>query len=218
MNYEQSKISQLNCCRLGFLVIFIGLAMFEYSTFAVAQETSIVMKEIQGPRTAIKANQFKYGDIVHESENLKVTAFGRHPLADDEGRCPIGTVPYLSTEWGEVVTKKKFIASGYGAPPVRNLSPPQKRLLALRAAKLDAMRTLAERISGVHIWGGATVSDLVLESDKIYVRLDAFLQGAHVLSVQRMTDGTYEAVMQVNLNKTALTRLNINRCLPKERV
>lgn len=146
------------------------------------------------------------------------TAFNDNMIADRNGNCPAGTVPYLSTEKGRNITNKTIIASGYGAPPARLLSPMQKRLLALRAAKLDAIRTLAERISGIHIWGGATISDLALKSDRIHVQLDSFIRGARMISMSYMNDGSYEAVMEVNFNQNVLKRLNINRCLPADQV
>jgi len=139
-------------------------------------------------------------------------------IAGRDGECPAGTVPYLSTERGRNITNKTIIASGYGAPPSRQLSPMQKRLLALRAAKLDAIRTLAERVSGIHIWGGATLSDLVVKSDRVHVQLDSFIRGARMISMNHMNDGSYEAVMEVNFNSNVLQRLNMNRCLPADQV
>ena len=146
------------------------------------------------------------------------TNFNESSIADRSGNCPAGTVPYLSTEKGRNITNRTIIASGYGAPPSRLLSPMQKRLLALRAAKLDAIRTLAERISGIHIWGGATISDLALKSDRVHVQLDSFIRGARMISMNHMNDGSYEAVMEVNFNQNVLKRLNMNRCLPAGQV
>ncbi|MDH5259334.1 MAG: LPP20 family lipoprotein, partial [Gammaproteobacteria bacterium] len=133
---------------------------------------------------------------------------------DKDGDCPAGTVPFLATESGQNITNKTIVASGYGAPPARLLSDGQKRLLALRAAKLDAIRTLAERVSGMHIWGGATISDMALRSDRVHVQLDTFIRGARMIAMNYMNDGSYEAVMQVNFNRSVMKRLNINRCVP----
>jgi len=141
-------------------------------------------------------------------------SFDQNIIADRNGNCPAGTVPYLATDKGMNITNRTVIASGYGAPPARLLSPMQKRLLALRAAKLDAIRTLAERVSGIHIWGGATISDLALKSDRVHVQLDSFIRGARMISMNYMNDGSYEAVMEINFDSNVLQRLNLNRCLP----
>ena len=144
----------------------------------------------------------------------KKVEFEQSVVEDKNGNCPAGTVPYLATENGRNITNKTIVASGYGAPPARLLSDGQKRLLALRAAKLDAIRTLAERVAGMHIWGGATISDMALRSDRVHVQLDTFIRGARTIAMNYMNDGSYEAVMQVNFNQSVLKRLNINRCVP----
>ena len=144
----------------------------------------------------------------------KKVEFDQNVVEDKNGACPAGTVPYLETQNGQNISNKTIIASGYGAPPARLLSDGQKRLLALRAAKLDAIRTLAERVSGMHIWGGATLSDMALKSDRVHVQLDTFIRGARMIGMNYMNDGSYEAVMEVNFNRSVLKRLNVNRCVP----
>jgi len=52
------------------------------------------------------------------------------------------------------------------------------RLMAERAARVDAMRRLAERIRGVFITSNTTVRDFVAESDDVNVRMDTFIAGA----------------------------------------
>jgi len=134
----------------------------------------------------------------------------------EQRSCPSGTVPFLSTIEGQKIVRKSIRASGYGAPPARILSTMQKRLLALRAAKLDAVRALGERVSGVEIWGGSTLSDLVLNSDKVHVELDSFNQGARVISTLEREDGSFEAVMGINFNSAIVSKLELNRCVPGE--
>jgi hypothetical protein len=54
----------------------------------------------------------------------------------------------------------------------------QDRLLAIRAARSDAMRQLAETIYGVRIDSDTTVRDFVMEDDRIHTELRARLRGA----------------------------------------
>ena len=216
MDTLQHRNNLYHFYKLGFAFIFVMMAMVEYSTFATAQD--------KGAHTPTKYSNASAEKAVEQNVSVarisvkKNTSFSKNFLADEYGNCPLGTIPYVTTEQAHVVTKKRIIASGYGAPPVRSVSKGQKRLLAMRAAKLDALRTLAEQISGVHIWGGATVSDLVLVSDRVHVRLDAFIKGARVLSTHHMKDGSYEVVMEVKFNQTVLKQLEMNRCLPEEHV
>jgi len=92
-------------------------------------------------------------------------------------------------------------ATGYGAPPKAFYPEPQRRLMAMRAAKIDAYRSLAERVNGVHIWGGTTIGDMVVEKDRFRVFLDTHISGARILSENPSEDGTYETVVEVKIGQ-----------------
>ena len=53
----------------------------------------------------------------------------------------------------------------------------QNKLLAYRAARVDAIRKLAERIRGLHITSQTTVNDFVATSDTIQTAMRAYLNG-----------------------------------------
>lgn len=91
----------------------------------------------------------------------------------------------------------KVNATGYGAPPKSFYPEPQRRLMAMRAAKVDAYRSLAERVNGLRIWGGTTIGDMVVEKDRYRVFLDAFVRGAEIIAENPMEDGTYETVVEL---------------------
>ncbi|HKI73147.1 MAG TPA: hypothetical protein VJ998_00770 [Pseudomonadales bacterium] len=57
----------------------------------------------------------------------------------------------------------------------------QAKLLAKRAAKVDAQRNLLEEIDGVRVTSGTTVKDAQLESDIIANRVKGLLKGAFVV-------------------------------------
>ena len=74
------------------------------------------------------------------------------------------------------------------------------RLMAERAARVEAMRRLAERIKGVHITSETTVQDFVAESDQINVDMRTFLKGAREVGVRYHDDELIvEVEMQVKL-------------------
>jgi len=82
----------------------------------------------------------------------------------------------------------------------------QNKLLAYRAARVDGMRKLAERINGLAITSQTSVKDFVAESDQIETGMQAFLLGAS--EVGRPTyveDGTCEVTMQVSLEEVVVT-------------
>ncbi len=79
------------------------------------------------------------------------------------------------------------------------------RLMAVRAARVDAMRRLAERIKGVRIDSNTTVQDFVAESDEVNVDMRQFLRGAKELSTRyRRDELIVEVEMEVTL-KTVIT-------------
>jgi hypothetical protein len=87
-------------------------------------------------------------------------------------------------------TKGVVQAKGIGAPPERYYGKPQARPMALRAAKLDAMRNLLEVTKGVRISSTTTVKDYVVESDIIMSQVQGMVKGAQVVHQEYMSDGT----------------------------
>ena len=72
-------------------------------------------------------------------------------------------------------------ATGFGtADPERFKRAPQAKMMARRAAKVDAQRNLLEAIDGVRITAGTTVKDMALESDVVGTRVKGIVQGAFV--------------------------------------
>ena len=93
--------------------------------------------------------------------------------------------------------------NGYGAinPTARGLTEVQKRLLAMRASKLDAYRTLAERVYGTQIIGNSTVENLVIQNDQYRSFVDAHILGAKVLYQEVMADGSYETMVEMVIDE-----------------
>ncbi len=91
-------------------------------------------------------------------------------------------------------------AKGYGVEPRdASLTYAEKSLMAKRAAKVDAMRNLAEQVRGVRITSDSYVRDFVTQSDEMRARLNTFLQGARVVSERQMPDGSYEVEVEVEM-------------------
>jgi len=92
--------------------------------------------------------------------------------------------------------------TGSGAPPyTKTLTPTQRKLLALRAARLDAYRAVAEQVQGVRLTGGSSVSNLLTVNDSFRVYVDAYLRGVRVLSTNMLPDGSSEAVAEITLDQ-----------------
>lgn len=77
----------------------------------------------------------------------------------------------------------------------------QRRLMAIRASKLDAYRALAEQLYGVKIDSNTQLSTLTARSDNFRARINAIVKGARIVSVTPMPDNNYETVLEVYVDK-----------------
>jgi len=75
----------------------------------------------------------------------------------------------------------------------------QIRLMARRAAKVDALRNLLEIVYGLQIDSRTTVRDFVTQSDVIRSRLSSTIQGAREIDYKVAADGTAEVTVEVTL-------------------
>ncbi len=88
---------------------------------------------------------------------------------------------------------------GYGATEVasKSKSDAQRRLLAIRAARMDAYRAMAERVYGMSVQGSTTVRDMVVQNDRFRSYVETYMHGARVVSTDVMPDGTVETVLEM---------------------
>jgi hypothetical protein len=86
-------------------------------------------------------------------------------------------------------------ATGQGVPPQDKAGTPQGKLLAARAAELDAKRKLAEQVYGLRIASNTTVKDFVAQHDDIRTQVDAILVGSSIEKTTFKEDGTAEVTV-----------------------
>jgi len=79
----------------------------------------------------------------------------------------------------------------------KDYPPPQQRLLAIRAARLDAYRNLAEALYGLRIRGGTDMTNAKVEIDRSRSYVDALVRGARVKSITPKPDGIYEVEVEL---------------------
>lgn len=101
-----------------------------------------------------------------------------------------------SINWSKGVVQAK----GIGAPPEKYYGKPQARPMALRAARIDAMRNLLETTKGVQIDSKTTVKNFMVDSDVISAEVQGMVRGAQVVKQEYLSDGTVEITMQMSLN------------------
>jgi hypothetical protein len=114
---------------------------------------------------------------------------------------------FVDTESGEKATHVRVAATGYGAPPKNYYPIGQRRLMTMRASKIDAYRALAEIVGGIHVWGGTAISNMVLEKDRYRVFIDTYVRGARTVSVNEMKDDTYQSVVEMHVDQLFLSQV-----------
>jgi hypothetical protein len=117
------------------------------------------------------------------------------------------TAYYLAANNGSRIETVRVSGTGYGAPPKNYYPESQRRLMAMRASKIDAYRALAETINGLHIWGGTTIGDMVVQKDRYRTFLDAFVRGARIIGVNAHEDGSYETVVETVVDQNFLSSI-----------
>ena len=98
------------------------------------------------------------------------------------------------TDWGrQVVT-----VTGYGVAPTGTRAA-QARILARRAAIVDAYRYLAEYVQGVNVDAETTVEDAMTQSDVVKTKVSAVVKGAKIVpgSEKFTSDGGYEVTLEL---------------------
>ena len=97
-------------------------------------------------------------------------------------------------------------ATGFSAiaiQPSKNLN--QRRLMAIRAAKIDAYRVLAEQIHGVQLDGQTTVAEAMLTSDVLSSAVRGTIMGAETVKIEPKGSDTY--IVELSISQTHVDRL-----------
>ncbi len=105
---------------------------------------------------------------------------------------------------GEIDWTHGFVrAKGYGFMDPKKPKG-QARLLAERAAVVDARRNLLEILKGVHITSETVVEDYMTQSDLIVQRVQGIVKGARVVGKPKYyPDGRVEVTVEVVLDSLA---------------
>lgn len=98
-----------------------------------------------------------------------------------------------------VERRETLVATGYAVISVQNhRTPAQQRLLAIRASKLDAYRTLTEQVYGQYLDSTTTVADATVLSDSFRTRVEGVIYSAVLVSINPVGDDTYETTLSLD--------------------
>ena len=90
-------------------------------------------------------------------------------------------------------------AVGYAVVSVQpGRTPSQKRLMAIRSARMAAMRDLAEQVHGLKVEGNTTVIDLMVQNDTFRGIVSGTIRGARTVRINPNGGDTYEVVLEID--------------------
>ena len=125
------------------------------------------------------------------------TVFSRtETLTTGGNTLQIGSTAILD---GASINFPTLTATGYAVvstQPGKNVA--QKRLMAIRAARMAAMRELAEQIHGLKVDSRTTVIDLVTQNDTFRTMVQGTIRGAKTVRINPTGDDTYETVLEID--------------------
>lgn len=112
-------------------------------------------------------------------------ALGVNLSFSQEGRL-VEKIGKGEVNWTEGVIKMR----GEGAPPMKTESIAQARLMAVRAAKTDAMRNFLEVVNGVRVDSETIVKDMEVVSDVIRTKVEGVVKGFLTDKPHYLSDGS----------------------------
>ena len=125
----------------------------------------------------------------------RATAQAREPGA---APAPEGAASMISPMMEK---RETFTATGYAVISVQNhKNPAQQRLLAIRASKLDAYRSLTEQVYGQYLDATTTVAEMTVMNDTFRTRVEGVIYGAQLVSITPIGEDTYEATLSLDKN------------------
>ena len=74
----------------------------------------------------------------------------------------------------------------------------QRRLMAIRAARMEAMRNLTEQVHGIKINSRTTIIDAIVQNDSLRATVDGLIVGAKTVRINPVGADTYEVVLELD--------------------
>ncbi len=127
---------------------------------------------------------------------LTVAAIPAHAQKDPAG--DDGVVQKLAH--GEINWSAKTVtATGSGAANLKDGSVAKARLMAERAAKLDALRNIVETIQGIQVTGTRNAAD-VMSNGEIKSKIQGMAQGFKVVDTKYYSDGSVDVIVSMPID------------------
>ena len=74
----------------------------------------------------------------------------------------------------------------------------EKRLMAIRAARLEAMRDLVEQVHGLRLNSTTTVKNAIVRDDQLSATVSGIIRGARTVHIKPKDSDTFEVVLALD--------------------
>ncbi len=177
---------------------------FVTSSDRILATTGGLIKGVKIVNVQLSPDQTVYSVVVQAREKDLRATLGDGPDPNAALTAPfvwpseIGGVSTGGSKLGINPKLKTVTAVGTGLMP-EGLDPRVAALRAKRAGKMDALRTLTERIKGIRLSASTTVEDYMAKQDIIQTKVDAVIKGARVVRETPKDDGSIEVEVAVDV-------------------
>lgn len=135
--------------------------------------------------------------------NLDFSTFGTATFADtsSDDVQTIGSAIQATAAISQPKVKVVPTITGMGyasvsAQPAKSVN--QRRLMAIRTARLEAMRNLTEQVHGMKINSRTTIIDAIVQNDSLRATVDGLIVGAKTVRINPVGADTYEVVLELD--------------------
>lgn len=107
-------------------------------------------------------------------------------------------------EWESVEPNTYPVLTAVGYAPIESQQGSNanvKRLMAMKASKLEAYRELAEQVYGQRIEGSQSLSSLVVNSESLRASVDGVIRGAKVVKTYPVGEDTYVTELTLDMKR-----------------
>ena len=106
------------------------------------------------------------------------------------------SVERLPVKVVEIPTITGIGFSAVSIQPGKNLN--QKRIMAIKAARLDALRQLTEQIHGIQLTGSTKIAEAIVQSDTLRADIQGVILGARTVKIEPSSSDTYEVAVEID--------------------
>ena len=115
--------------------------------------------------------------------------------------------PKPLTDPATLIKGEDLIVVGYASVTAQpSTDAAERRLMAARASRLDAYRSMAELVFGVHFGSESGADDTRLRNDNTRTRVSGHLRGVEIVSIEPLGNDTYQTTLRLPASEVVRLR------------